>query len=65
MGLLHHEGHKERSPGMTQEGADRPVIDCPDVVEKGEMFEVTVRLPESHQGRNDCDHRISWIGLFF
>lgn len=42
-----------------------PVIDCPDTVKAGEMFEVTVGIGKEIAHPNTTEHHISWITLFF
>ena len=42
-----------------------PVIDCPDTVKTGEMFEVTVGIGKEIAHPNTTEHHISWITLFF
>jgi superoxide reductase len=42
-----------------------PVIDCPDSVEKDEMFEVEVGLGKEVAHPNKTEHHIRWIDLYF
>jgi superoxide reductase len=42
-----------------------PVIDCPDKVERDEMFNVEVTLGKEVAHPNTTDHHIRWIQLFF
>lgn len=42
-----------------------PVIDCPDTVQAGEMFDVRVSIGKEIAHPNTTEHHIMWIGLFF
>jgi superoxide reductase len=42
-----------------------PVIECPDSVESGEFFDVTVSLGKEVAHPNTTEHHISWISLYF
>ena len=42
-----------------------PVIDCPDEVKSGEMFDVAVTLGKEVAHPNTTEHHIRWIQLFF
>jgi len=42
-----------------------PVIECPDNVPKGQMFDVTVSIGKEVAHPNTTDHHIRWIQLFF
>jgi superoxide reductase len=42
-----------------------PVIEAPDQVKAGEMFEVTVSLGKEIAHPNTTEHHISWITLYF
>ena len=42
-----------------------PVIDCPDKVKAGEMFDVTITLGKEVAHPNTTEHHISWIQLYF
>jgi superoxide reductase len=42
-----------------------PVIECPDEVAAGEMFNVTVTLGKEIAHPNTTDHHIRWIQLYF
>ena len=42
-----------------------PVIDCPDTVKAGEMFEVTVGIGKEIAHPNTTEHHISWVSLYF
>ena len=42
-----------------------PVIECPDKVNKDEMFEVTVGLGKEVTHPNKTEHHIRWIDLYF
>jgi superoxide reductase len=42
-----------------------PVIECPDNVPKGQMFDVTVSIGKEVTHPNTTDHHIRWIQLFF
>ena len=42
-----------------------PVIECSDVVNANEMFEVTVTTGKEIAHPNTTEHHISWISLFF
>jgi len=42
-----------------------PVIDCPDVVTKGELFKVTASIGKEIAHPNKTEHHISWIALYF
>ncbi|MBN2538401.1 class II SORL domain-containing protein [candidate division WOR-3 bacterium] len=42
-----------------------PVIECPDQVQAGEMFEVTVTIGKEVAHPNTTEHHIRWIELFF
>jgi len=42
-----------------------PVIECPDVVTTGEVFDVTAGVGKEIAHPNTTDHHIRWIALFF
>lgn len=42
-----------------------PVIECPDTVKAGEVFEVKVSIGKEIGHPNTTEHHIAWIGLFF
>lgn len=42
-----------------------PVIECPDVVQANEVFEVKVGLGKEIAHPNTTEHHISWITLYF
>ncbi len=42
-----------------------PVIECPDEVEAGELFEVKVGLGKEIAHPNTTEHHIRWISLYF
>jgi len=42
-----------------------PVIECPEKVTSGEMFDVRVSLGREIAHPNTTDHHIRWIQLFF
>jgi superoxide reductase len=42
-----------------------PVIECPDTVKAGEVFEVRVGLGKEIAHPNTTEHHIRWIHLFF
>ncbi len=42
-----------------------PVIDCPDTVKDGEVFEVKVSLGKEVAHPNTTAHHIRWVQLFF
>ena len=42
-----------------------PVIECPDTVRPGEMFDVTVTLGKEVAHPNTTEHHIRWIDLYF
>jgi len=42
-----------------------PVIECPDEVEAGEMFEVKASLGKEIGHPNTTEHHIRWITLYF
>ena len=42
-----------------------PVIECPDQVKAGEIFEVKVGLGKEIAHPNTTEHHISWITLYF
>uniref|UniRef100_A0A7C3ZA90 Neelaredoxin n=1 Tax=Desulfobacca acetoxidans TaxID=60893 RepID=A0A7C3ZA90_9BACT len=42
-----------------------PVIDCPDQVKAGEMFEVNVSIGKEIAHPTTTEHHIRWIHLFF
>ncbi|MFO7958956.1 MAG: class II SORL domain-containing protein [Candidatus Brocadiia bacterium] len=42
-----------------------PVIECPEQVESGEMFEVKVSLGKAIAHPNTTEHHIRWIELHF
>jgi superoxide reductase len=42
-----------------------PVIECPDEVKAGEVFEVKVGLGKEIAHPNTVEHHISWIELYF
>jgi superoxide reductase len=42
-----------------------PVIECPDTVQAGEMFEVKVTLGKEIGHPNTTEHHIRWIALYF
>lgn len=42
-----------------------PVIECPDEVQAGEMFDVKVSLGKEIAHPNTTEHHIRWITLYF
>ncbi|KPJ80443.1 MAG: Neelaredoxin [Spirochaetes bacterium DG_61] len=42
-----------------------PVIDCPDSVKTGEMFDVKISLGKEIAHPNTTEHHIRWITLFY
>jgi superoxide reductase len=42
-----------------------PAIECPEVVEAGELFEVKVTLGKEIAHPNTTEHHIRWISLYF
>lgn len=42
-----------------------PVIECPDEVKVGELFEVKVSLGKEIAHPNTTEHHIRWISLYF
>ena len=42
-----------------------PVIECPDTVKSGEVFEVKVGIGKEIAHPNTTEHHIRWIDLFF
>ncbi len=42
-----------------------PVIECPDQVKAGELFEIKVSLGKEISHPNTTEHHIRWISLFF
>ena len=42
-----------------------PVIECPDKVNAGEVFEVKVSLGKEISHPNTTEHHINWISLYF
>lgn len=42
-----------------------PVIECPDAVNTGEMFDVTISLGKEVAHPNTTEHHIEWIQLYF
>ena len=42
-----------------------PVIECPDTVKAGELFEVKVGIGKEIAHPNTTEHHIRWISLFF
>ncbi|RLC99274.1 MAG: Neelaredoxin [Chloroflexi bacterium] len=42
-----------------------PVIECPDEVKAGEVFEVQVSVGREIAHPNTAEHLISWIALYF
>ncbi|MGQ9682020.1 MAG: class II SORL domain-containing protein [Anaerolineae bacterium] len=42
-----------------------PVIEAPDAVKPGEVFEVTVTLGKEVAHPNTTEHHIAWIDLYF
>jgi superoxide reductase len=42
-----------------------PVIDCPDEVKAGEMFEVKLSIGKEVTHPNTTEHHICWIRLYF
>ena len=42
-----------------------PVIECPDQVKAGELFEVKVGLGKEIAHPNTTEHHIRWISLYF
>jgi len=42
-----------------------PVIECPDTVQKGKIFEVTVGLGKEVEHPNTTEHHIRWVSLYF
>jgi len=42
-----------------------PVIECPDAVKAGEVFDVKVGVGKEIAHPNTAEHHISWIALYF
>ena len=42
-----------------------PVIECPDVAQAGEVFEVQVSVGKEIAHPNTAEHHINWITLYF
>jgi len=42
-----------------------PVIECPETVKEGEVFEVKVSLGKEVAHPNTTEHHIRWVQLFF
>jgi superoxide reductase len=42
-----------------------PVIDCPDIVEKDQFFEVSASVGKEVAHPNTTAHHINWISLYF
>lgn len=42
-----------------------PVIECPDDVKKGELFDVRITLGKEIAHPNTTEHHISWVKLYF
>jgi len=42
-----------------------PVIECPDTVKAGEMFDVSVTLGKEVAHPNTTEHHIRWITLYY
>ena len=42
-----------------------PVIECPDTVTSGDLFEITVSLGKEIGHPNTTEHHIRWIQVFF
>jgi superoxide reductase len=42
-----------------------PVIECPESVKSGELFEVTVTLGKEVAHPNTTEHHIRWLSLYF
>ncbi len=42
-----------------------PVIECPDTVKAGEMFDVKITLGKEVAHPNTTEHHIRWIALFY
>lgn len=42
-----------------------PVIECPDAVNAGEVFDVTISLGKEVAHPNTTEHHIEWIQLYF
>ena len=42
-----------------------PVIECPDAVNTGEVFDVTLTLGKEVAHPNTTEHHIEWIQLYF
>lgn len=42
-----------------------PVIECPDVVTKGEIFDVKISIGKEVSHPNTTEHHIRWISLFY
>ncbi len=42
-----------------------PVIECPDAVKAGKVFEVQVGVGKEITHPNTAEHHISWIALYF
>jgi len=42
-----------------------PLIECPDSVKSGEMFDITVTIGKEVAHPNTTDHHIRWIQVFF
>jgi len=46
-------------------GSHMPVIECPEAVTAGQMFEVKAGLDKAMAHPNTREHQIRWITLFF
>lgn len=42
-----------------------PVIECPDSVKRGEMFEIKISIGKEVSHPNTTEHHIRWIQIFF
>lgn len=51
--------------GNWKEEKHVPVIEAPDKVKKGEMFQVKVTIGKEVAHPNKTEHHISWITVFF
>jgi superoxide reductase len=42
-----------------------PVIECPDTIKAGELFEVKITLGKEIAHPNTTEHHIRWVSLYF
>ncbi|MCD6310350.1 MAG: class II SORL domain-containing protein [Candidatus Eremiobacteraeota bacterium] len=56
-------GHIQTADWKTEKHV--PVIECPDTVKAGEIFEVKISIGKEIEHPNTTEHHICWIDLYF